>query len=277
MKKIRVLIADDNYEFANLTRESLEIRNEIEVVGIAADGLEAIEMVNIYNPDVLVLDLIMPRLDGLGALEKLKLTNSDVKVIVLSPINTEGVIIKTIETGADYFMLKPCDVESLCNRIIFYGNNKNLEVDKFIEDKNSKAFNFENNIASGLDKDFLEDEDNMEFKITNIIHSIGVPAHVKGYQYIRESIKMVVEDVSSLGCITKIIYPAVAKKYDTTSSRVERGIRHAIEIAWNKGNKDMMRKYFTTASDYCDRKPTNSEFIAVISDKLRLEDRALAK
>lgn len=280
MKNIKVLLADDCAEYASIIKESLEVNENIEIVGIANDGMEAIEMTNKLNPDVLILDVIMPKLDGLGVLEKLKSENKNTNIIMLSALGQEKITSKAIALGADYFIVKPCDTETLLNRVLDYAENKNIYF-KNIEIESTPKNNIntinESNIQNNITP-FIKNEDgNMESKITNIMHEVGIPAHIKGYLYLREGIKMVVEDVNLLGAVTKELYPNIAKRYDTTPSRVERAIRHAIEVSWSRGKTELTEMLFGYSLKNAKNKPTNSEFIAVISDKLRLEEYSLAK
>lgn len=276
MKNIKVLLADDCAEYASIIKESLEVNENIEIVGIANDGMEAIEMTNKLNPDVLILDVIMPKLDGLGVLEKLKNENQNVNIIMLSALGQEKITSKAIALGADYFMVKPCDTETLLNRVLDYAEDKNIYF-KNIEIEPTPKNNI-NLINENNTTPFIKNNDgNIESKITNIMHEVGIPAHIKGYLYLREGIKMVIEDVNLLGAVTKELYPNIAKRYETTPSRVERAIRHAIEVSWNRGKTELTEMLFGYSLKNAKNKPTNSEFIAVISDKLRLEEYSLAK
>ena len=276
MKNIKVLLADDCAEYASIIKESLEVNENIEIVGIANDGMEAIEMTNRLNPDVLILDVIMPKLDGLGVLEKLKNENQNVNIIMLSALGQEKITSKAIALGADYFMVKPCDTETLLNRVLDYAEDKNIYF-KNIEVEPTPKNNI-NLINENNTTPFIKNNDgNIESKITNIMHEVGIPAHIKGYLYLREGIKMVIEDVNLLGAVTKELYPNIAKRYETTPSRVERAIRHAIEVSWSRGKTELTEMLFGYSLKNAKNKPTNSEFIAVISDKLRLEEYSLAK
>lgn len=281
MKKIKVLIAEDSLDFAKITKEFLSDNENIEVVGIANDGEEALHMLKSLNPDVLILDIIMPKLDGLGVLEELNNTNSKAKVIITSAICQDKIASKAISLGAEYFLLKPFNFETLLKQI--------LECAK--EEDNNPYFTNNTNTNIGIEEyttsnqqivkiPFIQNTkpvNLLDTTITNIIHEIGVPAHVKGYHYLREGIKLVVEDISILGAVTKELYPSIAKTYNTTPSRVERAIRHAIEISWTRGKSQLSQTLFGYSIKNSTHKPTNSEFIAVISDKIRLESHSLAK
>lgn len=266
METVTIGIVDDNLEFCGILREYFENEKGVSVSWIAGDGEEAVEKLRYQLPDVLLLDVIMPKLDGLGVLEKLKTISGaeKTKVIVLSAVKQESIIHKAIGLGAEYYIVKPFDLEVLTNRI------KQISKGAAFGSASLKTGSSDvvmNHIVENKEAD-------LEVEITNIIHEIGVPAHIKGYQYIRYAISMVVEDVDLLSAVTKELYPAIAKKYNTTPSRVERAIRHAIEVAWNRGKIDTIDKLFGYTVHTDKGKPTNSEFIAIIADKLRLERKA---
>ncbi len=261
MSKIRVAIADDNERVIHLLQDIMEEDSEIEVVGTAKDGLEVLKIMKETEPDLLLLDLIMPKLDGLGVLEKIRAIKSEKKaptIIVLTAVNKEGVMEEAFDLGADYYILKPFDNDTLLSRIkqIKFGNKVRLI------DTNRKN-TYENK------EDYIER--NLESDVTNIIHEIGVPAHIKGYQYLRDAIMMSVNDGEMLNSITKLLYPSIAKRHKTTPSRVERAIRHAIEVAWSRGKMDTIDELFGYTVSNGKGKPTNSEFVALIADKIRIE------
>lgn len=264
MTKIKILLADDNQEFSNILSEFLSVDESFEVVGIAKDGLETLDMLVEEKPDILILDIIMPHLDGLGVLEKLYTLDLEKipKIVILSAVGQDKVTQRTIELGADYYIVKPFDFKVFARRLkqivgidtepIVLGTNNYINIPKE---------NFSNR----------GNRTNLEARITNVIHQIGIPAHIKGYLYLREAILMVVDDMELLSSITKELYPNIAEVYDTTSSRVERAIRHAIELAWSREEVETIDKLFGHTI-YADKgKPTNSEFIAMIADKIRLE------
>jgi two-component system response regulator (stage 0 sporulation protein A) len=247
---IKITIADDNKEFCELLKEFLQQQEDFELAGIAQNGLEALEMVQEEKPDVLVLDVIMPHLDGIGVLEKINDGNikQAPKVIMLTAFGQESITQRAMELGADYYILKPFDFSVLSTRIRqLAGGMRNSQY-----------------IAAAKPK-------NLDVAVTNIIHEMGVPAHIKGYHYLRDAILQVIDDVNLLGAVTKELYPMIAHKYQTTPSRVERAIRHAIELAWDRGNIEMMTKFFGYTINLQRGKPTNSEFIAMVADKLRIE------
>ena len=260
MEKNRVVIADDNREFSNIISKYISSVDGFEVVGIAKDGVEALSLVKEKSPDILILDIIMPHLDGLGVLERLNFENTDKmpKVVVLSAVGQDSITQRAIELGASYYVVKPFDLKVFVKRL---KDISNIKYDR--EENNQNDFK-----TTALKKDGVS----MESKITKLIQEVGVPAHIKGYVYLREAILMVIEDMDYLGAVTKELYPGVAAKHNTTPSRVERAIRHAIEVAWNRGKIDTIDKIFGYTVSNHKGKPTNSEFIALIADKLRLED-----
>ena len=269
-EKITILIADDNADFAATLVEHLSKENDMEVIGVARDGKEAFEKVQSLHPEVLLLDVIMPYLDGLGVLEKINATKIENKptCIMLSAVGQTKITQKAISLGAEYYVVKPFDIEVLINRIRDIKNYKptpTSTVDNCYVVKETKSQYIEIN---EFDK---KNQENLEALVTNVIHEIGVPAHIKGYQYLRESIMMVVQDIDIINQITKQLYPEIADKYHTTPSRVERAIRHAIEVAWARGKNDAVESIFGYTISASKGKPTNSEFIAMIADKLRLE------
>jgi len=251
---IKLVIADDNKEFCDLLQEYIAEDESFKLVGVAHNGVEAVRLISEVQPDLVLLDIIMPHLDGLGVLEEIAHTEKRPHVIMFSAMGQENMTNRAVELGADYYLLKPFDLEILGKRIrqVLYG-------------KAPGSNTREHNRPKNLDAD-----------VTRIIHQMGVPAHVKGYQYLREAIMLVINDVNLLGAVTKELYPMIAKKYLTTPSRVERAIRHAIELAWDRGNVDMMNKYFGYTINGERGKPTNSEFIAMVADKLRIENRIVS-
>ena len=249
-KAIKVLIADDNREFCELLKEFINQQEDFMLAGIANNGLEALEIIQQQAPDVVVLDIIMPHLDGIGVLEKISsgVVNHKPKVIMLTAFGQESITQRAVELGADYYILKPFDFSVLATRIRQLAEG--VAVTQYISTSKPR---------------------NLEVAVTNIIHEMGVPAHIKGYHYLREAILSVINEVNLLGAVTKELYPLIAQKYQTTPSRVERAIRHAIELAWDRGNIEMMTKFFGYTINLERGKPTNSEFIAMVADKLRIE------
>ncbi|HET7657367.1 MAG TPA: sporulation transcription factor Spo0A [Bacillales bacterium] len=262
MEKIKVCLADDNQELVNLVEDFLSNQDDMEVIGTAYNGQDCLAIVEEKKPDVLVLDIIMPHLDGLAVLEKLRDYPEDFhpKVIMLTAFGQEDVTKKAVSLGVSYFILKPFDLENLASNI------------RQVSGKSKSILHRPSSMASSsINRDKPHD---LNANITSIIHEIGVPAHIKGYMYLREAISMVYNDIELLGSITKVLYPDIAKKYKTTSSRVERAIRHAIEVAWSRGNYDSISSLFGYTVSMSKAKPTNSEFIAMVADKLRIEHKA---
>ena len=254
---------DDNRELVGLIEEYVSEQEDMEVVGIANNGQDCLQLLEETEVDVLVLDIIMPHLDGLAVLEKLRQSKRAPfpNVIMLTAFGQEDVTKKAVELGASYFILKPFDMDNLTNHIRQVASKMSANVKK----------------PMGQSRPSSQSESkgkNLEGSITSIIHEIGVPAHIKGYLYLREAISMVYNDIELLGSITKVLYPDIAKKYNTTASRVERAIRHAIEVAWSRGNIDSISSLFGYTVSMSKAKPTNSEFIAMVADKLRLEHKA---
>ena len=263
-EKVSVLIADDNREFAKTLASYIEMQNDMEVIGMAKDGNEAVEIIANTTPDIAILDVIMPHLDGIGVLEKINLMNINKRpiCIMLSAVGQDKITQRAIALGAEYYLVKPFDIELLIKRIKDLKNFKPSQNSSFISREIKAQY-----ISVQNEKD----EENLEALVTNIIHEVGVPAHIKGYQYLREAIMMVVKDIEVINQITKSLYPQIAQKYSTTPSRVERAIRHAIEVAWGRGQTETVENIFGYTISAAKGKPTNSEFIAMIADKLRLE------
>ena len=268
--KITILIADDNADFATTLVNHLSKENDMEVIGIARDGKEAYERVIANKPDVLLLDVIMPYLDGLGVLEKLQSSNVEKMptCIMLSAVGQTKITQKAISLGAEYYVVKPFDIEVLINRIRDIKNYKPTPTSKT---ENCYTVRENRNKYIEINEIDKKNQESLEALVTNLIHEIGVPAHIKGYQYLREAIMMVVQDIDIINQITKQLYPDIAIKYHTTPSIVERAIRHAIEVAWARGKNEAVENIFGYTISAAKGKPTNSEFIAMIADKLRLE------
>ena len=248
MDKIKVLIIDDNVSLVDMVREYFSDHKRIEIVDCAYDGEEGLnKIVNSGDGyDLVLLDLIMPKKDGLYVLEELKKKNITKNIIVETSYNEPKVIRKVSEYGVNYYILKPFELVDLESKI--------LDIFEYV---NSKSINLYHS--------------NLQISITKMLHELGMPSHIKGYQYIREGINMIYNNPDIIGGITKELYPDIASKYDTTVSRVERAIRHAIEVSWNRGDLDYMEELFGHSVDIDKAKPTNSEFIVTVADKLRLE------
>ena len=266
MKKITIGVVDDNQDFCDVVTSYFNKQDNLEVLFVANDGLKAIEMLDNEDtcPDVLVLDLIMPHVDGFGVLEHLnsaKLSKYP-RVIMTSAIGQDSIIQKAMALGAQYYLVKPVNMNLLIKRI---NQINNVIESSFIEDNPNKNLK-----RSLVMKDSVINND-LEIDITNLIHEIGVPAHIKGYHYLRDAITLVVGKMEYLNAVTKELYPTIAAMNNTTPSRVERAIRHAIEIAWNRGRLETIEALFGYTIQSDKGKPTNSECIAILADKLRLE------
>ena len=266
-EKIRILVADDNKEFGDTLVSYLEKEENFEVVGIARDGNQAVDEITMMKPDIVLLDIIMPHLDGLGVLEKLNERNIENKpmCIILSAVGQDKITQRAIDLGAQYYIVKPFDIQILVKRI------KELKYYQPSQYKNNFISREIKTQYIDISPEEKKNEENLEALVTNVIHEVGVPAHIKGYQYLREAIIMVVNNIEVINQITKQLYPDIAKKYGTTPSRVERAIRHAIEVVWGRGQADVVESIFGYTVSASKGKPTNSEFIAMIADKLRLE------
>ena len=238
---------------------------DLQVGGIAHNGEEACQLIRDKGPDIMLLDIIMPKLDGLSVMERI---SQDTKIkkkpefVVVSAIGQERITEDAFLLGASYYIMKPFDHEMLLNRIQRL-KHAGTKVRSEIRTESRKVVPYENK------KEYVER--NLETDVTNMIHEIGVPAHIKGYHYLRDAIMMAVEDMNMLNSITKILYPTIAKNHQTTPSRVERAIRHAIEVAWSRGKMDTIDELFGYTVSVGKGKPTNSEFIALIADKIRLD------
>ena len=260
MEKLNIAIADDNERMVQLLDQIVSSDEELQVVGKAGNGEDLIEIIREKKPDVVLLDIIMPKLDGLTVMDRVNQDSNLRKpaFIVISAVSQEKMTEDAFELGADYYILKPFDNDTVVNRI------KRVRTRQLRNASKTKKIS-----AYESQKAYMEH--NLETDVTNIIHEVGVPAHIKGYQYLRDAIIMSVNDMEMLNSITKILYPTIAKRHQTTPSRVERAIRHAIEVAWSRGKMDTIEELFGYTVSSGKGKPTNSEFIALIADKIRLE------
>lgn len=259
--KLNVVVADDNDRIVSLLSDLLSTDEDIHIVGTAKNGQEAYDVIRKEKPDVVLLDIIMPKLDGLSVMDKINKDDTMDKhptFVVMSAVGQEAITEDAFNLGANYFIMKPFDHESLLGRM------KQLKTPGNMRGNNSK-------MVSMITKMPEMTKNDLEIMVTEFIHEMGVPAHIKGYQYLRDAIIMTVNDSQMLGAITKILYPEIAKKHKTTSSRVERAIRHAIEVAWSRGKIETIEEMFGYTINSGKGKPTNSEFIALISDKIRLQ------
>lgn len=248
MEKIKVLMIDDNVNLVEMVYDYFEGNSQIEMVGKAYDGEEGLKIIKEGNLkyDLIILDLIMPKKDGISVLKELQKDNIHTNIIVATSYNAPDTIRKASEYGVNYYILKPFDLMDLEDKI--------LDTCSTLEKRTI-------NLASN----------NLQISISKMLHELGMPSHIKGYQYIREAISIVYDNPEMIGGITKELYPELASKFDTTVSWVERAIRHAIEVSWNRGDWDLMEDIFGHSVDIDKAKPTNSEFIVTVADKLRLE------
>ncbi len=245
--KIQVFMVDDNKDVITEVKKYFSSKNVgVEIVGSCSNGEDALNELkkNYASYDLVLMDLVIPKRDGLSVLEELKKENINIKSIITTCINSVDIINKCMDVGVSYYMLKPYNLDSLVDII--------------------------KKIVTNKTKTRIDNKD-LQQAITNLLHSLGMPSHIKGYSYIRDSISLMYNKPSMLGAITKELYPEIADMYDTTSSRVERAIRHAIEVSWTRGDYEVMEEIFGHSVDYDRAKPTNSEFIATLADKLRLE------
>ena len=261
MGRLNVAIADDNERILDILEEIVSNDEELTLVGKADNGEDMYQIIKNKEPDVVLLDLIMPKMDGLSVMELVQEDRTLKKIpdfIIITAVGQERITEDAFKRGANYYIMKPFNNEIVLNRI----------KDTHREMKHTKK-------SMGGVPEVRRDigEESLENRVTNMIHEIGIPAHIKGYHYLRDAIMMAVEDMDVLNAITKILYPTVAKKYRTTSSRVERAIRHAIEVAWSRGKLDILDELFGYTVSNGKGKPTNSEFIALVSDTIRLEKK----
>ena len=252
-KKINALLVDDSKEFTNSVVEYFRENTTIQIVDVITDGCDAVDYIQKHQDDidVVLLDIIMPGKDGLQILTELEELKINKHIIVLSSYRKDYTIRMTNRFQVDYYMLKPCSLDSLENRIkeVMMEEKNHLYVDKKVSHE-------------------------IQMKVSSLLHDLGVPSQIKGYQYLREGILMLYESTGLIGGITKEVYPEIAIRYNTTPSRVERAIRHAIEVSWTRADYQMMNKIFGHSIDYDRAKPTNSEFMVTVSDALRLEQGA---
>ena len=261
MGRLNVAIADDNERILDILEEIVSNDEELTLVGKADNGEDMYQIIKNKEPDVVLLDLIMPKMDGLSVMELVQEDRTLKKIpdfIIITAVGQERITEDAFKRGANYYIMKPFNNEMVLNRI----------KDTHREMKHTKK-------SMGGVPEVRRDigEESLENRVTNMIHEMGIPAHIKGYHYLRDAIMMAVEDMDVLNAITKILYPTVAKKYRTTSSRVERAIRHAIEVAWSRGKLDILDELFGYTVSNGKGKPTNSEFIALVSDTIRLEKK----
>lgn len=249
-KSINLLVVDDNETLVEMLKDYFTDHEKIEVAKWAYNGLDAFNLIEKETDsfDAILLDLIMPKKDGIYVLEQMKKKGINKPVIIGTSFNADETIGRVSKYNPKHFILKPFDMVDLENKI--------MDAVNYVPKGNSKVNLYHNNL---------------EISVTKLLHGLGVPSHIKGYQYIREGVLLMYDNPEIVGAITKELYPEIASRFDTTVSRVERAIRHAIEVSWNRGDIDLMEEIFGHSVDYDRAKPTNSEFIVTVSDKLRLE------
>ena len=261
MDTVRIVVADDNLQLRNMITEYLGQQSGMEVVGAATNGLETLELVQEKLPDVLICDMIMPKMDGYAVLEQLSAMKLEKRpgVIVLTALGRDDFIARAINLGVHYYMVKPFDFTMLAQRV-YEAAGDDRKADQLCMHLQGEAQD------AGVQS--------LEERIANLFLTVGIPAHIKGYQYLREAVRMVIDTPDLMGRITKELYPGIAKRFNTTSSKVERAIRHAIEVAWNRGRIEALDEAFGKNVCSLDDKPTNGEFIALVSDRLRIRESA---
>lgn len=263
MIKKKIMIIEDNVSLASLLSDKINLEEDMEVIECLNDGENAVKSIIYKNPDIIILDMFLPNEDGLTILEKLKATSNYVfpLIIIISSPDSDIMVKKAITLGATYYVMKPFTTAALIERM------RDLKEE---QDRSNKKYNSKLKKGSEM---IIIPKQSLEMKVTTIIQNIGVPAHIKGYQYIREAVIMVVNDEDIINAVTKVLYPALSEKFNSTPSRVERAIRHAIEVSWNRGHCEVQEEIFGYSVNSKRGKPTNSEFVAMISDKLRLEEK----
>lgn len=260
MREVNVAIADDNERILDMLGEIIEQDQDLNLIGKADNGEDIYHLIKEKKPDVVLLDLIMPKMDGLSVMEKVNMDEQITKrpeFIIVTAVGQERITEDAFRKGASYYVMKPFHNDMILSRIKDAGNG---------ERKNSSESESRNAVSK-------KQEYNLETRVTDRIHEIGIPAHIKGYHYLRDAIIMAVDDMDVLNAITKVLYPTIAKMHQTTASRVERAIRHAIEVAWSRGKLDTLDELFGYTVSNRKGKPTNSEFIALIADTIRLENK----
>ena len=259
MREVNVAIADDNERILDMLGEIIEQDQDLNLIGKADNGEDIYHLIKEKKPDVVLLDLIMPKMDGLSVMEKVNMDKQITKrpeFIIVTAVGQERITEDAFRKGASYYVMKPFQNDMIVRRIKDAGSGHTAAVP-----------------AKTLESGIKKKEYNLETRVTDMIHEIGIPAHIKGYHYLRDAIIMAVDDMDVLNAITKVLYPTIAKMHKTTASRVERAIRHAIEVAWSRGKLDTLDELFGYTVSNGKGKPTNSEFIALIADTIRLENK----
>ncbi|MBR6801360.1 MAG: sporulation transcription factor Spo0A [Eubacteriaceae bacterium] len=264
---MKICIADDNLKFAGTLEKRLNSSSKFNVEFVASNGRDALAYIKMARPNIIITDIVMPVRDGLDIIKTVRedIENYEPAIIVISAIGGEKYTRKCIELGADYYFVKPINLEEFTAKL-----ENIVEIHEEIHE--SKMYENPSKVSSPFNQTWFDqkrDIKDLHLLVSEVLREIGIPAHIKGHTYLRDAIKMVVEDISFLGQVTKVLYPQIAEKYDTTPSRVERAIRHSIEVAWTRGRMDELDNLFGYSVDYSRGKPTNSEFIAMIADRIR--------
>jgi two-component system response regulator (stage 0 sporulation protein A) len=262
MQKIKLGIVEDSPQITGMLKDYFQREEEFEIVMAASDGLEAVAKIEQFKPHIVVLDIVLPELDGFGVMEEVK--GFCPKYLILSALSQESFISKALKLGASYYMIKPFDFAILKKRLLDMVKSNMTATEPLMMENIMSDYRMAEPIGRLRQK-------STEEKITNIFITVGIPAHIKGYQFLREAIKMAIENPEIINCITKKLYPTIAKKFDTSASKVERAIRHAIEVAWNRGKIENINSLFGVKVYGNNEKPTNGEFIALVADKMLIE------
>jgi len=281
MSKIKLMLVESSRGLKDALSQHFKNSDDFEIVGYSSDGIDAINVVENVKPDIVLLGMIIPKLDGIGVLEYFYKTVNIHKpqFIVISDFSQEFIVQKSMALGASYFMIKPFEVSTLIDRILTVAANRVSILSDKLAESHSEATGTMGYQGISLPtgainlREVKEDRNakSLEIDVTRLMHDIGVPAHIKGYQYLRDSIVLVINDQQIINAMTKILYPCIAKQHQTTPSRVERAIRHAIEVAWNRGQVEIFNEVFGYSISTGRGKPTNGEFIAMIADRVRLK------
>lgn len=260
-KAARIIIADDNREYCEMFAKHCESMKNVEVVAVAYDGEEAIQAILEFKPDIVIIDIILSYIDGLGVMEKINSLNFEKKpkFIVVSALAIDRVTQMCVKLGAEYFFVKPCEFGLIIQRT--------LELCGHIDYRNNQITPA---VSQLRPESKFKKPDSIEGEVTMAIQRIGIPPHIRGYQYVRDAIVMVIDDISLLKAVTTQLYPEIAKKHDTMPTRVERAMRHAIEVAWIRGDMETIQEFFGLTVSADKGKPTNSEFIAMVADRIKL-------
>lgn len=265
--KIKVSIVDDNKSFSEISKKILEREEDIEVISLITDSEVATAQIMDEKPDIVLLDLMMPVKEGIEVLKEVMQSNMEVKpkFIVMSGLSQDVTTQRCLEIGACHFIIKPFDYEALVDRIRMHANAEEMNM---VSESGRVTYSIKDMRRTA--------KETLEMRVTNLIHEVGIPAHIRGYRYVREAIIMAVKNKDYIDSVTKLLYPELAAKFETTSSRIERAIRHAIEVAWSRGSVDVQNKIFGYTINSNKGKPTNAEFVAKLSDRICVEDNAAA-